>query len=205
MTMHQPAGQTSGRQAAMMMLAIVLGLLGTTVGVVILLSKLGAPERQAAPAPAGRPPSAPAVLPTGQAPSAAMTRPLPVPPQGRQASARRAQDGQFYFDTALNGASIRMMFDTGASAISLRAEDAARAGIAVNALNYSITVNTANGTTTAAPVMLDTVRVGDVTRRNVLAIVSRPGQLGVSLLGQTFMSKLSGYRFERGELILQGD
>ena len=138
-------------------------------------------------------------------PSVAIMRPLPIPSQGRQAIALRATDGQFYFETAVSGTGIRMMFDTGASLVALRAEDAARAGIAVNALDYNITINTANGTSRAAPVMLETVRVGDIVRRDVAAMVLKPGKLGISLLGQSFMSKLSGYRHEKGELILQAD
>jgi len=100
---------------------------------------------------------------------------------------------------------VRMLFDTGASTVALRAEDAERVGIAVNSLNYNIRTQTANGTTEVALVTLDSLRVGDVTRWNVLAVVSKPGKLHVSLLGQSFMSKLAGYRFEWGELILQGD
>lgn len=144
-------------------------------------------------------------VPPPPAPSVAIMRPLPIPSQSRQATAQRAADGQFYFETAISGTGIRMMFDTGASLIALRAEDAVRAGIAVNALDYNIIINTANGTSRAAPVMLDMVRVGDIVRRNVAAMVLKPGRLGVSLLGQSFMSKLAGYRYERGELILQAD
>ena len=50
---------------------------------------------------------------------------------------------------------------------------------------------------------LATLRVGDIVRRNVQAIVLRPGKLSVNLLGQSFMSRLKGYRFEDGELVLQ--
>ncbi len=138
---------------------------------------------------------------------AALGPPLPIPAQGRQAAARRAPDGQYYFDTSIGGGSggVRMMFDTGASMVMLRAEDAARAGIMASGLDYSYAIRTANGTADAAMVTLDSLRVGEVTRWGVTALVSRPGKLPVSLLGQSFMSKLSGYRFERGELVLLGD
>ena len=138
---------------------------------------------------------------------AALGPPLPMPAQGRQVAARRAPDGQYYFDTSIGGGSggVRMMFDTGASMVMLRAEDAARAGIAAAGLDYSYAIRTANGTADAAMVTLDSLRVGEVTRWGVAALVSRPGKLPVSLLGQSFMSKLSGYRFERGELVLLGD
>ena len=150
--------------------------------------------------------SAVPAMPTVQTPTALVSRSMPIA-WVRQTSARRAQDGHYYFDTALNGASasIRMMFDTGATSVALRAEDAAQAGIDVSSLDYSITSHTANGTTTVAPVRLDSLQVGGITHRNVRATVSRPGRLGVSLLGQSFMSKLAGYRFEKDELVLQGE
>ena len=213
MTMHQPGQPSSGRQVIQMLVFTVFGAIGITVGIVVLLYMLQGPGAPAAAPPAPRQASlvraAPAVpalaLQTVQTSSAGVGRPLPIPPQGHQAIAKRQDNGHFFFDTAISGITVRMMFDTGASIVALRAEDAARAGIAVNGLNYSITINTANGTTTAAPVVLDTFRVGDITRYNVPAIVSRPGQLNISLLGQSFMSKLNGYRFEASELVLQGD
>jgi len=213
MTMHQPGQPSSGGQVIPMLVLTVLGLIGITVGIIVLLFMLqgpGAPAaavpapRQASLAPAALPAPAPP-LPAVFTPSAGVGRALPMPPQGHQAIARREANGHFFFDTTISGITVRMMFDTGASIVALRPEDAARAGIAVNGLNYSITVNTANGTTTVAPVMLDSIRVGDIIRYNVAAMVSRPGQLHISLLGQSLMSKLNGYRFEESELILQGD
>ena len=199
MTTPRPVRDKSAGSAALALVAVA----GISAGATVLLGYglaygFGAgppkaetgmrPARAAAPAPA---------------PSAAMMRPLPIPPQNRQVTARRASDGQFYFDTAVAGTGIRMMFDTGASVIALRAEDAVRAGIAVNTLDYTVNVSTANGTTRAAPVMLGTVRVGDIVRRDVAALVLKPGKLDISLLGQSFMTRLAGYRYEAGELILQ--
>ena len=97
-----------------------------------------------------------------------------------------------------------MVFDTGASEVSLRAEDAAKMGIAASGLAYSVTVNTANGKTEVAPVTIATLTVGNITRRNVAALVSKPGSLHVNLLGQSFLSRLAGFKLEGEQLILQG-
>ena len=196
-----------------MVLLTIFGAIGITVGIVVLLFMLQRPggsgaapaaPRQAGPASAAPPAPAPPSLAV-QTPSAGIGRPLPPPPQGHQASSRREPNGYFFFDTAVNGMTVRMVFDTGATIVALRAEDAARAGIAVNGLNYSGSMKTANGTGEVAYVVLDSLKVGDITRYNVPAVISRPGKLFVSLLGQTFMSKLNGYRFEGSELILLGD
>ncbi|HEY0205773.1 MAG TPA: TIGR02281 family clan AA aspartic protease [Acetobacteraceae bacterium] len=210
MTMHQPGQPSFGGQVIPMLVFTVLGLVGTTVGIIVLLFMLQEPRapaaaplspRRASFAPATPPaPSPPVVF----APSAGVGRPLPMPAPNHQVSAQRAQNGHFYFDVAVNGITIHTVFDTGATQVALRAEDAGRIGIAVNGLTYSVPVNTANGISYVAPVMLDTMQVGDIIVHDVFGTVSKPGTQSVTLLGQSFMSKLAGYRVEDGALIMQG-
>lgn len=193
-----------------MLVLTVIGLIGTTVGIVMLLFMLQEPKAPAAASPAPRQAglarAAPlaASQPAAYTPSAGVGRPLPMPAPNHQVSAQRAQNGHYYFDAAVNGITIRTVFDTGASWVALRAEDAGRVGIAVNGLTYSIPVNTANGTSYVAPVVLDTMQVGDIIVHNVAGAVSKPGTQTVTLLGQSFMSKLAGYRVDDGALVLQG-
>lgn len=211
MMMHQPGQPSSGGQVIQMLVVTVLGAIGTTVGIVVLLSMLQGTEAPAAAPPTPRQASlaraAPPVAsqqPVVYAPSAGVGRPLPMPAPNRQVSAQRAQNGHFYFDAAVNGITIHTVFDTGATQVALRAEDAGRIGIAVNGLTYSVPVSTANGISYVAPVMLDTIQVGDIIVHNVFGTVSKPGTQSVTLLGQSFMSKLAGYRVEDSALVLQG-
>jgi aspartyl protease family protein len=113
--------------------------------------------------------------------------------------------GHFYFDTEVNGANVHMVFDTGASNILLRAEDAAHAGINLSTLNYTAQTATANGHVAVAPVVIKVIKVGNITRTNVEAAVARPGVLGVTLLGQSFMATLAGFGTEGDKLILHGN
>lgn len=126
---------------------------------------------------------------------------LPIERTGGQVVLRRADDGHFHADVDVNGATIRMLVDTGASTIALSAEDAARAGIDVDGLSFTAFVSTANGTASAADVRLDEVRVGSIVRRNVRALVTR-GLTG-SLLGMSFLDKLTKYASESDEMVLQ--
>jgi len=121
-----------------------------------------------------------------------------------QAVARRGGGGHFFFDTTVNGVHVPMMFDTGASQVNLRAEDAARLGIDVSALRYSGSARTANGTADVAPTIIATLTVGTITRRNVPALVGRPGKLDVNLLGQSFLARVAGYRLDGDKLVLTG-
>ena len=126
-----------------------------------------------------------------------------VPAQPGEAVAIRRADGHFGFETRVNGAALRMMFDTGASSIVLRAEDAAKIGLDPTKLDFRVTVSTANGRAMAAPVTLEAVTVGNITQKRVRALVARPGALHENLLGQSFLSRLSGYSVERNRLVLR--
>ncbi len=123
---------------------------------------------------------------------------------GPEAAAARARDGHFYFDGQVNGAPLHMMFDTGATMVVLRAEEAAGLGIDPSTLSYSQGVRTANGRTQVAAVLLPRLTVGGITRLNVPAAVARAGQLSINLLGQSFLARLPGYRQDGDRLVLLG-
>jgi aspartyl protease family protein len=114
---------------------------------------------------------------------------------------QRAGDGHFYVDVDVNGSTVRMLADTGASAIALSAEDAERAGIDVDQLEFSRAASTANGVAAVAEVELDEVRAGSIVRRDVRGIVTRG--LPCSLLGMSFFSSLSKVAMESDELVLR--
>ena len=122
-----------------------------------------------------------------------------------EAVAERGSDGGFGFDAVVNGGThVRMLFDTGASVVGLRAEDAIRLGIPVSRLNYSVKIKTANGTADVAPVMIDTMVIGNITVRSVAGFVAKQGMLQENLLGQTFLTRLAGFNVERNLLVLKG-
>jgi aspartyl protease family protein len=117
---------------------------------------------------------------------------------------RRRLDGHFAATATVNGRPISMVVDTGASSIVLRPKDAAKAGIDVDDLSYTVPVDTANGVTMAAPVKLHKVAIGPLDRRNVEALVAQPGTLTQSLLGMSFLSRLRSYEFTGNFLTLRG-
>ena len=120
------------------------------------------------------------------------------------ASAMRVR-GHFFFETEVNGVTVPMMFDTGASLVALRAEDAARVGISASSLNYTVHTMTANGVAESAPVVIKVMKVGTITRTNIQAVVAKPGALGITLLGQSFMATMAGFSTEGDRLTLRGN
>jgi aspartyl protease family protein len=124
--------------------------------------------------------------------------------QPGEASVARRSDGHFALDMTANGAATRFVFDTGASAVTVRAEDAERIGIDTKTLLYNVPVSTANGYAMAAQARIATLMVGQITARNVRALVTKPGALRENLLGESFLKQLSSYRVEKDRLILRG-
>ena len=116
-------------------------------------------------------------------------------------SVPRQSDGHYYLTLALNGERIRMVVDTGATDMVLSLEDARRAGLDPDSLNFIGTANTANGQVRTAPVRLDTVRLGDITDANVFASVNG-GEMDGSLLGMGYLEKWGQIVISNGELRL---
>jgi aspartyl protease family protein len=134
----------------------------------------------------------------------------PAPETGRaHASARRqveiesGRDGHFYVDAEINFGRMRLMVDTGASAVALRQSDAAAAGIRPLAAEFDRPVQTANGTTYAAAAELESVRVHDIEVNGVRALILPDDVLSVSLLGATFLNRLDRFQIEDGTLIFE--
>jgi aspartyl protease family protein len=104
----------------------------------------------------------------------------------------------------VNGAYVSMVLDTGASAVVLTQDAAKAAGLPLEMLSYNVTVDTANGRTRAASVMLDRMAVGSIVERGVPALIAQPGQLRTSLLGMSFLNRLQGWEVRGDRLVMRG-
>lgn len=113
----------------------------------------------------------------------------------RSVRIRRRNDGHFTASVAVNGASVSMLVDTGASTVVLRQADAKKLGIDLTGLKYTVPVQTANGIAYAAHARLKNVTIGSIEVANIEALVAQPGVLKESLLGMTFLSRLRSYEF----------
>ena len=116
----------------------------------------------------------------------------------------RASGRDFAVRAAINGTSVNMLVDTGATSVVLTHEAAQSAGLPVDFLKYDVPVDTAGGRTRAAAVVLDNVIIGGIVERHVPALVSPPGMLRQSLLGMTFLSRLDGFEFRGDRLVMRG-
>src|SRR5262245_43636984 len=127
----------------------------------------------------------------------------PRPAIGRVVELKAGAFGHYRAQAEINGRSIEILVDSGASLVVLSHEDAERAGLRPCAQDYTQRVSTANGVTRVAPMLLDRVSVGDISVRNVEAAIGEPGKLGQSLLGMTFLGRLQRVDMRAGVLLLQ--
>lgn len=114
----------------------------------------------------------------------------------------RAGDSHFYADADVDGANIRMMVDSGASIVALTRRDAEAIGIDVDRLPVAGSARTAGGDVPVRPVMLRSVEVDGIEVRGVAAAVVDT-DMGVSLLGQSYLSKLDAVTIEGDTMTLR--
>ncbi len=96
-------------------------------------------------------------------------------------------NGHFVTQGQINGRTVQMLVDTGASVVSISMDDAERMGISYKG-GQLVAMNTANGVTRAWRIKLASVKVGDVLVSDVDAVVS-PGAMPAVLLGNSFLTR----------------
>ncbi|OLP61453.1 aspartic protease [Xaviernesmea oryzae] len=115
----------------------------------------------------------------------------------------KMMDGHFEANVEVDDKTLRMLVDTGASAVTLSFEDATRLGLSPDRLTFSRRVLTANGEASAAPITLDRIAIGPIERQRVAALVAEKGRLDRSLLGMSFLSTLDLLQMKTNELRLR--
>jgi aspartyl protease family protein len=123
---------------------------------------------------------------------------------GRTVEVARSNGGDFAIAAQINGARVPMVLDTGASSVVLTQNDAKAAGLPIDLLDYSVSIDTANGRTRAASVTLDRLAIGGLEEKSVEALVVQPGQLQMSLLGMSFLNRLQSWQVVGDRLVLKG-
>lgn len=113
-----------------------------------------------------------------------------------------ARDGHFYLDGRADGTSIRFMVDSGASLITLTAEDARSAGISLSDDDYNRPFQTANGTVMSAVTVLESLEVEGIELTDVAVAVSRSGELSSSLFGVNGLNRFARRETTASEMVL---
>lgn len=115
----------------------------------------------------------------------------------------RHRDGHFYTEGSIDGARVRFLVDTGASIVALTGADAESLGLTWDESSLQPIGRGANGVVNGIPVRLDRVEIEGIEARNVEAAIIPEG-LDVSLLGQSFLSKVHNVQISGDEMRLGG-
>ena len=122
------------------------------------------------------------------------------PSAGSGLTLHREWDGHFYADAQINGASIRMLVDTGASGIALSRDDARKAGIGISIGMPNVVAQGAGGDVRGEVVTIDRVSLGGESAEGVRAVVLDGGEK--SLLGQSFLSQFDSVEIRGDTMVL---
>jgi aspartyl protease family protein len=114
---------------------------------------------------------------------------------------RKSSGGHFAAQGRIKGKPVTFLVDTGASDVVLSPVDAKRLGFDLKNLKFTKVYQTANGTVYGAPINLDTISIGPLTINNVRASINS-AEMGGSLLGMSFLERLSGYEVRGNSLYL---
>ncbi|MEM8799030.1 MAG: TIGR02281 family clan AA aspartic protease [Pseudomonadota bacterium] len=122
--------------------------------------------------------------------------------EGNRLILARDIDGHFWVTAKVNGRPVRFLVDTGASVVSLSAEEAQRIGFSTRDLEFTVRVNTAGGPARAAPIRLDQIEIGPARYSRISALVVETLSEGSNLLGLSALDRLQSYRVDGDQMIL---
>ena len=133
------------------------------------------------------------------------TRPASVAVPGTQKQSELYADGSGHYHTnaEIDHQLIAVMVDTGASIVALKYEDAVRLNVVPGAAEFRIPMSTANGTAYGARVQLKSVKLGQVEVQFADAVIMPRGALSESLLGMSYLNRISSFEVSKGRLILK--
>lgn len=114
----------------------------------------------------------------------------------------RPQDGHWFVTAEVNGQPVRFLIDTGATISAIGSDEARRIGIVPSQFGFPVVIQTANGTVQARRASIERLKVGPIERDDMTILVA-PSFGGLNVLGVNFLNTLSGWRVERGVMILE--
>lgn len=115
---------------------------------------------------------------------------------------RAGANGHYRVDAVVDGARLSFLVDTGASDVVLSLADARKLGFNPDTMAYTQVYSTANGLVRGAPVVLGSITIGGIRITNVDASVNEAPMAG-SLLGMSFLGRLSAFEVQNGSLTLR--
>ncbi len=113
-----------------------------------------------------------------------------------------AEDGHFWIQARVNGASGRFLIDSGATTTALSGAMMRAANVSVDADALPTILDTANGAIEARRARVVRFEVGPIVSTD-LAVVTSPSFGNTNVIGMNFLSTLKSWRVEGSTLVLE--
>lgn len=105
---------------------------------------------------------------------------------GQEVILKRSPDGHYRAEALINGLSVHVMIDTGATGVAISAQLAHQLGLQSK---QAVSTQTANGTVTGYLTRLNSVQLGSIQVHDVSATIA-PNLAGDVLLGMSFLDRM---------------
>jgi aspartyl protease family protein len=113
----------------------------------------------------------------------------------------RSGSGHFFVDALVNGQPVHFIVDTGATDVVLTVEDAQRIGLDVDPSKFDVIGQGVSGPARGQMLHFTSVEVDGKERLDVAGAVVEGGDM--SLLGQSYLSRLNSVQMNGEEMILR--
>ncbi|MCG6899908.1 MAG: TIGR02281 family clan AA aspartic protease [Gammaproteobacteria bacterium] len=113
------------------------------------------------------------------------------PAAGQEVQVWRNTTGMYTTVGSINGLPVSFLVDTGATQVVMNASQARRLGVDFHVIGTPSEVTTASGVEPAWMVKLDSVKVGELEVRNVSAVVMEGTLPAVTLLGMSYLGRMT--------------
>ncbi|MCP5141713.1 MAG: TIGR02281 family clan AA aspartic protease [Gammaproteobacteria bacterium] len=120
-----------------------------------------------------------------------------------QVTLSRNPGGMYLVPGQINGQSVDMMLDTGATFVSMNRKVARHLGLQYRLQGEPVVLSTANGRTTGYRIKLRNVRVGGIAVEGVDAVVNDGDFPEITLLGMSFLGQLDIEHRQEGTVVLR--
>lgn len=121
---------------------------------------------------------------------------------GKRVTIKADARGHFTDRFRLNGREVEALVDTGATMVAINLSTARKVGLSLSPADFTQKVETANGIVKVAVATLDRVQLGPISVTNVPVAVLEDEALSGTLVGMSFLSRLSRFEAGRGTLLL---
>ena len=112
-----------------------------------------------------------------------------------------APDGHYWVRARINGQRASFLIDTGATISAVSPAVARAAGLEPRRGGIPVQIKTANGTVAAQIASADRIAFGNIAAEGIDVVIA-PGLGETNIIGMNLLSRLAGWRVEKGVLIL---